>query len=236
MTYVYAFEEGCKEQKFLLGGKGANLAEMTKLGLPVPPGLHDHHRGVQRLHGRRRRSSPPGLMDEVAAALDALEAKMGKQLGDAADPLLVSVRSGAPFSMPGMMDTVLNLGLNDESVGGLAKQTDNERFAYDSYRRFVQMFGKIVLDVPGDAVRGGARRAPRGARASTPTRALGRRPRGPGRDVQGHRAGRGGHRVPAGPARAARATRSRPCSSRGTASAPATTAAWRASPTTSAPR
>ena len=88
-------------------------------------------------------------MDEVAAALAALEAKMGKQLGDATDPLLVSVRSGAAFSMPGMMDTVLNLGLNDVSVGGLAKQTDNPRFAYDSYRRFVQMFAKIVLDVDG---------------------------------------------------------------------------------------
>ena len=89
-------------------------------------------------------------MDEVADALAALEAKMGKRLGDAVDPLLVSVRSGAPFSMPGMMDTVLNLGLNDVSVGGLAKQTDNERFAYDSYRRFVQMFGKIVLDIDGE--------------------------------------------------------------------------------------
>ncbi len=89
-------------------------------------------------------------MDEVAEALRALEADMGKRLGDDVDPLLVSVRSGAPFSMPGMMDTVLNLGLNDDSVQGLAKQTGNERFAFDSYRRFVQMFGKIVLDVPGD--------------------------------------------------------------------------------------
>jgi len=148
MKYVYAFEEGGKEQKFLLGGKGANLAEMTNLGLPVPPGFtistdacNDYMKLVHRL--------PEGLMDEVAAALQALETKMGKRLGDADDPLLVSVRSGAPFSMPGMMDTVLNLGLNDESVKGLAKQTNNERFAYDSYRRFVQMFGKIVLDVPG---------------------------------------------------------------------------------------
>ncbi len=149
MKYVYAFEEGSKEQKFLLGGKGANLAEMTKLGLPVPPGFtitteacNAYMAGHEKL--------PDGLLDEVAAALAALEAKMGKRLGDDVDPLLVSVRSGAPFSMPGMMDTVLNLGLNDASVGGLAKQTDNERFAYDSYRRFVQMFGKIVLDIDGD--------------------------------------------------------------------------------------
>ena len=169
MPYVYAFEEGSKEQKYLLGGKGANLAEMTKLGLPVPPGLHDHHRRVQGLHGRRRHASPTGLMDEVADALAALEAKMGKQLGDATDPLLVSVRSGAPFSMPGMMDTVLNLGLNDVSVGGLAKQTGNARFAYDSYRRFVQMFGKIVLDIDGDKFEHALERAARAARASRPT-------------------------------------------------------------------
>jgi pyruvate,orthophosphate dikinase len=149
MTYVYAFEEGSKEQKYLLGGKGANLAEMTNLGLPVPPGFtistdacKAYMAGGDRL--------PEGLMDEVAGALTALEEKMQKRLGDDADPLLVSVRSGAPFSMPGMMDTVLNLGLNDTSVSGLAKQTDNERFALDSYRRFVQMFGKIVLDVDGE--------------------------------------------------------------------------------------
>ncbi|MDQ1480770.1 MAG: pyruvate, orthophosphate dikinase, partial [Actinomycetota bacterium] len=149
VKYVYAFEEGGREQKFLLGGKGANLAEMTILGLPVPPGFtitteacNAYMAGGNQL--------PAGLMDEVAAAREALEQKMGKQLGAASDPLLVSVRSGAPFSMPGMMDTVLNLGLNDESVKGLAQQTGNERFAYDSYRRFVQMFGKIVLDVPGD--------------------------------------------------------------------------------------
>jgi len=149
MRYVHAFEEGSKEQRYLLGGKGANLAEMTNLGLPVPPGFtitteacKAYMAGADKL--------PDGLMDEVAAALTALEEKMGKRLGDEADPLLVSVRSGAPFSMPGMMDTVLNLGLNDASVNGLAKQTDNERFALDSYRRFVQMFGKIVLDIDGE--------------------------------------------------------------------------------------
>jgi pyruvate,orthophosphate dikinase len=147
--YLYAFEEGSKEQKYLLGGKGANLAEMTRLGLPVPPGF-TITTDACKAYMAAGDHLPDGLMDEVASSLAVLEQKMGKQLGDADDPLLVSVRSGAPFSMPGMMDTVLNLGLNDDSVKGLAKQTQNERFAYDSYRRFVQMFGKIVLDVPGD--------------------------------------------------------------------------------------
>jgi pyruvate, orthophosphate dikinase len=147
--YVYGFEEGSKEQKFLLGGKGANLAEMTILGLPVPPGFTITTEACNA-YMQLDNAFPEGLLAEVEAALQKLQEKMGKQLGDPVDPLLVSVRSGAPFSMPGMMDTVLNLGLNDDSVGGLARQTGNERFAYDSYRRFVQMFGKIVLDVPGD--------------------------------------------------------------------------------------
>src|SRR3954471_149052 len=149
MKYVYAFREGSKEQKYLLGGKGANLAEMTKLGLPVPPGV-TISADACKAYMAADDTMPAGLMDEVAAARTALESDMGKTLGDGTDPLLVSGRSGAPFSMPGMMDTVLNLGLNDESVQGLARQTGNERFAYDSYRRFVQMFGKIVLDVPGE--------------------------------------------------------------------------------------
>lgn len=148
-TYVHAFEEGSKEQKYLLGGKGANLAEMTNLGLPVPPGFTITTDACKAYMAAGDRL-PDGLMDEVAGRRAELEAKMGKRLGDADDPLLVSVRSGAAFSMPGMMDTVLNLGLNDVSVGGLARQTGNERFAYDSYRRFVQMFGKVVLDVDGD--------------------------------------------------------------------------------------
>jgi pyruvate,orthophosphate dikinase len=150
VKYVYAFEEGDKSQKYLLGGKGANLAEMTRLGLPVPPGFTITTEAC-KVYMAGHDTLPEGLMDEVAGEVRALEAKMGKRLGDVDDPLLVSVRSGAPFSMPGMMDTVLNLGLNDTSVQGLAKQTANERFAYDSYRRFVQMFGKIVLDIPGDA-------------------------------------------------------------------------------------
>ena len=150
MKYVYAFEEGNRDQKFLLGGKGANLAEMTNLGLPVPPGFTITTEAC-KVYMAGHDTMPDGLMDEVGEALQALEAKMGKTLGDVDDPLLVSVRSGAAFSMPGMMDTVLNLGLNDTSVQGLAKQTGNERFAFDSYRRFVQMFGKIVLDISGEA-------------------------------------------------------------------------------------
>src|SRR4051794_20693938 len=148
--YVYAFEEGSRDQKYLLGGKGANLAEMTNMGLPVPPGF-TISTDACNAYMAGDNTLPAGLMDEVATARDVLEKKTGKTLGAADDPLLVSVRSGAPFSMPGMMDTVLNLGLNDDSVKGLAKQTNNERFAYDSYRRFVQMFGKIVLGVPGDS-------------------------------------------------------------------------------------
>ena len=147
--FVYAFEEGGRDQKFLLGGKGANLAEMTNLGLPVPPGFTISTEACNAYMAGDNQM-PDGLMSEVRGAREALEKKMGKVLGAGSDPLLVSVRSGAPFSMPGMMDTVLNLGLNDASVSGLARQTGNERFAYDSYRRFVQMFGKIVLDVPGD--------------------------------------------------------------------------------------
>ncbi|HET9771290.1 MAG TPA: pyruvate, phosphate dikinase, partial [Acidimicrobiia bacterium] len=149
MKYVYAFREGNRDQKYLLGGKGANLAEMTSLGLPVPPGF-TISTDACKAYMAAGNAMPDGLMDEVAAARAALEAEMGKKLGDEADPLLVSVRSGAAFSMPGMMDTVLNLGLNDTSVKGLAKQTGNERFASDSYRRFVQMFGKIVLGISGD--------------------------------------------------------------------------------------
>ncbi|MDQ3945106.1 MAG: pyruvate, phosphate dikinase [Actinomycetota bacterium] len=147
--YVYAFGEGNRDQKYLLGGKGANLAEMTSLGLPVPPGF-TITTDACKAYMAAGNVMPDGLMDEVAAARAALEAEAGKRLGDETDPLLVSVRSGAAFSMPGMMDTVLNLGLNDTSVKGLAKQTGNDRFAWDSYRRFVQMFGKIVLGVKAD--------------------------------------------------------------------------------------
>ena len=149
MKYVYAFSEGSKEQKFLLGGKGANLAEMTKIGLAVPSGFTITTEACNA-YSNSGNKLPDGVLKEATSELRALEKSMGKKLGDSSDPLLVSVRSGAPFSMPGMMDTVLNLGLNDVSVAGLAKQTGNERFALDSYRRFIQMFAKIVLDVDGD--------------------------------------------------------------------------------------
>src|SRR5438445_3918158 len=142
---VYDFREGNRDMKGLLGGKGANLAEMTNLGLPVPPGFTITTEAC--LSYLDRGSFPQGLMPEVDQHLRGLEEAMGKRLGDDGDPLLVSVRSGAKFSMPGMMDTVLNLGLNDRSVQGLTKQSNDERFAWDSYRRFVQMFGKIVLDI-----------------------------------------------------------------------------------------
>jgi pyruvate,orthophosphate dikinase len=147
--YVYDFEEGNKEMKNLLGGKGANLAEMTTMGLPVPHGFTVTCEACNAYRAAGRKF-PDGMLDEVAAHLRALEDKMGRRLGDPADPLLVSVRSGAPFSMPGMMDTVLNVGLNDDSVEGLTKQTGSERFAWDSYRRLLQMFGKTVMGVDGD--------------------------------------------------------------------------------------
>jgi pyruvate,orthophosphate dikinase len=134
--------------KYLLGGKGANLAEMTNLGLPVPPGFTV---GTDACRTYMERGKlPPTLMDEVASHLQKLEKGMGRRLGDGTDPLLVSVRSGSMFSMPGMMDTVLNLGMNDDSVVGLAKQTGDERYAWDCYRRLIQMFGKVVMGVPGE--------------------------------------------------------------------------------------
>src|SRR6266568_6848132 len=147
--YVYDFEEGNKDMKFLLGGKGANLAEMTNMGLPVPHGFTVTCEACNAYRAAGRKF-PDGMLDEVGEHLGALEQKMSRRLGDPGDPLLVSVRSGAPFSMPGMMDTVLNVGLNDESVEGLAKQTGSERFAWDSYRRLLQMFGKTVMGVDGD--------------------------------------------------------------------------------------
>ncbi len=147
--YVYGFTEGNKDLKDLLGGKGANLAEMTNLGLPVPPGFTITTEAC-RVY-LESGAEPPALRAEVSAHLDALERRMGRTLGQHDDPLLVSVRSGAKFSMPGMMDTVLNIGLSDASVAGLAARAGgDERFAWDSYRRLVQMFGKTVLGVDGE--------------------------------------------------------------------------------------
>ncbi|WP_345141169.1 PEP/pyruvate-binding domain-containing protein, partial [Dactylosporangium darangshiense] len=145
--FVYDFEEGNRDLKDLLGGKGANLAEMTNLGLPVPPGFTIT---TDACRAYLDTGEIPGR-DEITEHLAALEAKMGRRLGDPGDPLLVSVRSGAKFSMPGMMETVLNVGLTDDSVSGLAAQAGgDERFAWDSYRRLIQMFGKTVCDVPGE--------------------------------------------------------------------------------------
>ncbi|WP_443041039.1 pyruvate, phosphate dikinase [Streptomyces sp. B21-102] len=148
VKFVYDFTEGNKELKDLLGGKGANLAEMTNLGLPVPPGFTITTEACKVYLDSGE--EPAALRDEVSAHLVALEDRMGKKLGQADDPLLVSVRSGAKFSMPGMMDTVLNIGLSDKSVQGLAEQAGDARFAWDSYRRLIQMFGKTVLGVDGE--------------------------------------------------------------------------------------
>src|ERR1700684_2569753 len=146
---VYDFTEGNKDLKDLLGGKGANRAEMTNPAPPVPPGFIITTEACrQYLHDG---TVPESLDIEVSGHLAGLEKAMGRRLGDPADPLLVSVRSGAKFSMPGMMETVLNIGLSDESVHGLAKQAGSDRFAWDSYRRLIQMFGKTVLDIEGEA-------------------------------------------------------------------------------------
>jgi pyruvate, orthophosphate dikinase len=147
--WVHDFNEGDATQKNLLGGKGANLAEMTKIGLPVPPGF-TITTAACNAYRESGQTFPNGLLDQVAEHRKGLEEALGRQIGDPRDPLLVSVRSGAPFSMPGMMDTVLNVGLNDESIEGLTSQTGSDRFAWDSYRRLLQMFGKTVLGIDGD--------------------------------------------------------------------------------------
>lgn len=144
--HVYAFAEGDGKNKHLLGGKGANLCEMTQIGLNVPPGFVITTEAC--LEYQDTAALPAGLMDEVATHIARLEQQTGRRFGDAADPLLVSVRSGSALSMPGMMDTILNLGLNRETLQGLIQQTGNERFGYDAYRRFIQLFGKVALGVP----------------------------------------------------------------------------------------
>ncbi len=150
-SWVVDFADGSREMRDLLGGKGANVAEMTRvLGAGRVPGGFTITTEACVAYMRGDGAFPDGLDEQVAAALDRLEAQAGKRLGDAADPLLVSVRSGARESMPGMLDTVLNLGLNDETVVGLAERSGNERFAWDSYRRFVQMYGNVVIGVAGE--------------------------------------------------------------------------------------
>ena len=146
--YVYFFgngsADGDRSMKDTLGGKGAGLAEMTRAGLPVPPGL-TISTDACNLYYQNGEKLTPEIEAEIAENVKKLEAAAGATLGDAANPLLVSVRSGAKFSMPGMMDTILNLGLNDETVEGLKARTQNGRFAFDSYRRFIQMYGSVVL-------------------------------------------------------------------------------------------
>src|SRR5947209_19857330 len=148
---VYLFREGNATMRDLLGGKGANLAEMTNIGLTVPPGFTITTEMCNAYIETGK--MPDGLWEQVLEALRAVERDMGKKLGDTGNPLLVSVRSGARFSMPGMMDSVLNLGLNDETLQGLIRQTNNPRFGYDAYRRFVMMFSDIVLSEENPALK-----------------------------------------------------------------------------------
>ena len=205
--YIYAWGAGTAEgngtMKDLLGGKGAGLAEMTLAGLPTPPGFtitteacNDYFANGKQL--------PAGLWDDTLAAVKEVEERTGKGFGDPANPLLVSVRSGAKFSMPGMMDTVLNLGLNEETLQGLIALSGNERFGWDAYRRFIGMFGRIVMDVKAGAVRRAARgpqaRAWPGRQGHRPDR---RRPQGAGRRVPGDRPRRHRPRLPDRPLRAA---------------------------------
>lgn len=145
--YVYSFNEGNKDMRSLLGGKGANLAEMTKIGLPVPPGFTISTEACNDYYVSNK-TIKPEIIEQIEDKLAQLESDLDKKLGSIESPLLVSVRSGAVISMPGMMDTILNLGLNDDTVVGLAKATANERFAYDSYRRFIQMFSDVAMEVP----------------------------------------------------------------------------------------
>src|SRR5262249_5821624 len=148
--YVYSFggghADGDGSMKDVLGGKGSGLAEMSRAGVPVPPGFTISTE-VCNIYFENGNKVPKEIHDQIIKALEKLEGQIGKKLGDPDNPLLVSVRSGAKFSMPGMMNTILNLGLHDKSVEGLAKLSGNPRFAYDSYRRFIQMFGEVALDI-----------------------------------------------------------------------------------------
>ena len=145
--YVYLFNEGNKEMRNLLGGKGANLAEMTNIGLPVPQGFTISTEACEKYY-QDNQTIDKALEEEIFDAINKLEQTSGKEFGNPNKPLLVSVRSGSRASMPGMMDTVLNLGINDEVCEGLAQITNNPRFAYDSYRRFIQMFADVVMGYP----------------------------------------------------------------------------------------
>src|SRR5207253_2820772 len=148
--HVYSFGGGAADgdgkMKDVLGGKGAGLAEMSRAGVPVPPGF-TISTDVCTIYFKNNNSVPEDINQEIEKHLEHLESQVGKKLGDPENPLLLSVRSGAKFSMPGMMNTILNLGLNDETVEGMVRRTNNPRFAYDSYRRFIQMFGEVALNI-----------------------------------------------------------------------------------------
>ena len=218
--WVYDFAEGSKDMRELLGGKGANVAEMTRvLGADrVPAGFTITTEACVE-YMRADRHEPDGMADEVAEALDRLQEHAGKQLGDNEDPLLVSVRSGARESMPGMLDTVLNLGLNDDSVQGLARATDNERFAWDSYRRFVQMFGNVSRGIPGERFEDAIKEAKSAARRQGRHRARRRRAARAHRHLQADLSARRPARTSPRTRRSSCGWPSAPCSTPGSASA-----------------
>ncbi|HPK87414.1 MAG TPA: PEP/pyruvate-binding domain-containing protein, partial [Atribacterota bacterium] len=151
--YVYFFDEGNKDMKKLLGGKGANLAEMTNMGLPVPQGFTITAEACIE-YTKNHKKFPEGLEEQIQGSLKKLENKSEKIFGDVHNPLLVSVRSGAAISMPGMMDTILNLGLNEDTIQGIIEKSGDERFAYDSYRRLIQMFANVVMNIKGNLFEG----------------------------------------------------------------------------------
>ena len=237
--YIYSWGDGAADgdssMRDLLGGKGAGLAEMTKAGLPTPPGFtitteacNDYFANGEKL--------PDGLWEDVLEAVKQVEASTGKGFGDPANPLLVSVRSGAKFSMPGMMDTVLNLGLNEATLHGLIKLTGNERFGWDAYRRFIQMFGRIVMEVSGERFDHALERSQGRARRQAGHRP--RRGRAPGARRRSSRRSSRPTPVATSPRTptSSSTSRSRPSSRRGSGSAPRTTARTRTSRTTWARR
>ena len=205
---IYTFSEGNASMRALLGGKGAGLAEMTNAGLPVPPGFTITTEACNAYYAAGK-ELPPGLWDDVVAHMKQLEEETGKGFGDVENPLLVSVRSGAAFSMPGMMDTVLNLGLNPDTVEGLIRLTGNERFARDAWRRFVAMFGRIVLDLKAEDFDEPFDELKKKAKAKLDTDLTADQLRDIGETVHGDRRGQDGGAVPDRSVSAARAGRAR---------------------------
>ncbi len=205
--YVYSFgggsAEGRAEMKDLLGGKGANLAEMSLIGIPGTTRLHDHHRGLRRSTTSKTAGFPTRSSRRSRPRLLRMEEAVGKKFGNAADPLLVSVRSGAALSMPGMMNTILNLGLTDASVEGLAKKTNNPRFAYDGYRRVIDMFGSTAMGVEHEEFEHELDSSKKERGVKLDTELDRRRPEGAGAALQGGLPEARRRAVSAGPERAA---------------------------------